>query len=46
MPQFQVFFVASPIMLLMGLTIFALSLGTIGMVWLDRYRDLLGNFVG
>lgn len=46
MPQFQVFFVASPIMLLMGLAIFALSLGTMGMVWIERYRDVLAAFVG
>jgi flagellar biosynthesis protein FliR len=46
MPQFQVFFVASPIMVLMGLSIFALSLGGIGMVWLDRYRELLAPFTG
>ena len=46
MPQFQVFFVASPIMVLGGLSIFAMSLGTIGIVWVDRYRDLLGAFGG
>jgi flagellar biosynthetic protein FliR len=44
MPQFQVFFVATPLMLLMGLSIFALSLGVIGMVWVDRYRELIGTF--
>jgi len=44
MPQFQVFFVATPLMVLMGLSIFALSLGTIGMVWVDRYRELLMVF--
>jgi flagellar biosynthetic protein FliR len=46
MPQFQVFFVATPLQLLLGLSVFALSLGTIGMVWVDRYRDLLGAFGG
>ncbi len=45
MPQFQVFFVATPLMLLMGLSIFALSLGVIGIVWIDRFRELLGTFV-
>jgi flagellar biosynthetic protein FliR len=45
MPQFQVFFVATPIIVLLGLSLFALSLGTIGMVWVDRYRDLAGSFV-
>jgi flagellar biosynthesis protein FliR len=44
MPQFQVFFVATPLMVLMALSVFALSLGVIGMVWIDRYRDLLGIF--
>ena len=44
MPQFQVFFVATPLMLLMSLSIFALSLGVIGMVWVDRYRELIGTF--
>ena len=45
MPQFQVFFAATPLIVLLGLSIFALSLGTIGMVWIDRYRDLVGTFV-
>jgi flagellar biosynthesis protein FliR len=44
MPQFQVFFVATPLNVLLGLSIFALSLGVIGMVWVDRYRDLIGTF--
>jgi flagellar biosynthetic protein FliR len=46
MPQFQIFFVASPLMVLLGLSIFALSLGVIGMVWIDHYRDLLAPFAG
>jgi flagellar biosynthetic protein FliR len=44
MPQFQVFFVATPLMVLLGLSIFALSLGVIGTVWTDRYRELLSQF--
>ena len=44
MPQFQIFFVATPLMVLMGLSVFALSLGVIGMVWIDRYRDLIAVF--
>lgn len=44
MPQFQVFFVASPLMIIFGLSILALSLGVIGMVWVNRYRELLGVF--
>ena len=43
MPQFQIFFVSSPLMILLGLSLFALSLGTIGMVWIDHYRDLLAT---
>ncbi len=44
MPQFQVFFVATPLMLLLGLSLFALTLGAAGMVWVDRYRDLISRF--
>lgn len=44
MPQFQIFFVAAPLNVLLGLSVFALSLGVVGMVWVDRYRDLLGIF--
>jgi flagellar biosynthetic protein FliR len=44
MPQFQIFFVASPLMVLAALSIFALSVGVIGIVWIDHYRDLLAVF--
>ncbi|HEY3950849.1 flagellar biosynthetic protein FliR [Phenylobacterium sp.] len=44
MPQFQIYFVTSPLMVIFSLSIFALSLGVIGMVWLDHYRDLLAIF--
>ncbi len=44
MPQFQIFFVATPLMVLFGLSIFALSLGVIGSVWVSRYRELLAVF--
>jgi len=44
MPQFQVFFVATPLNVLLGLSIFGLSIGVIGVVWVDRYRDLIGTF--
>lgn len=44
MPQFQIFFVSAPLMIISGLSIFALSLGVIGIVWIDRYRDLLAIF--
>jgi flagellar biosynthetic protein FliR len=46
MPQFQVFFVAAPLQVLLGLSVFALSLGAVGMVWVDHYRDLLAPFGG
>jgi flagellar biosynthesis protein FliR len=46
MPQFQVFFVATPLQVLLGLSVFALSLGAIGIVWVDRYRQLLVPFGG
>lgn len=44
MPQFQVFFVASPLQVMLGLAVFALSLGTLMMVWISFYRDLIGLF--
>lgn len=44
MPQFQVFFVAAPLMVLASLSVFALSLGVVGMVWIDRYHDALKPF--
>lgn len=44
MPQFQIFFVVAPIQVLGGLSIFALSLGVIGTVWIDAYRDHVRSF--
>jgi len=44
MPQFQIFFVATPLSLLLGLSIFALSLGSIGLVWLQGYEQFLHIF--
>jgi flagellar biosynthetic protein FliR len=44
MPQFQVFFAATPLSLILGLSVFALSLGVVGMVWVSHYRDLLAVF--
>jgi flagellar biosynthetic protein FliR len=44
MPQFQIFFAATPLQVILGLSLFALSLGVLGMVWVTRYRELLGNF--
>ena len=45
MPQFQVFFVATPLSVLLGLSILALSLGVFGLVWIDRFRTFLEPFV-
>jgi flagellar biosynthetic protein FliR len=44
MPQFQIFFAAAPLQVLLGLSLFALSLGVMGTYWLDRYRDVLLSF--
>ena len=44
MPAFQIFFVTSPLSVILGLSLLALSLGGIAMVWTDRYRDLLMIF--
>lgn len=44
MPQFQIFFVATPLSVMLGLSVFALSLGVIGMVWTNRFRELLEVF--
>jgi flagellar biosynthetic protein FliR len=38
MPQFQIFFAATPLSILVGLSVFALSLGLIGLVWIERYE--------
>lgn len=46
MPQFQVFFAAAPLSIIFGLSIFALSLGALGTVFIDRYRDLARIFAG
>lgn len=44
MPSFQIFFVTSPLSVILGLSLLGLSLGGIAMVWADRYRDLLAMF--
>lgn len=44
MPQFQIFFVAAPLSIIFGLSIFALSLGLIGLVWIGAYEDFLRIF--
>lgn len=44
MPSFQIFFVTSPLSVILGLSLLGLSLGGIAMVWTDRYRELLSVF--
>ena len=46
MPTFQIFFVAAPINILIGLSVLALSLGVIGLVWIDRYEAYARQFAG
>jgi flagellar biosynthesis protein FliR len=44
LPQMQIFFAVSPLAVLFGLSLLALSLGMIGMVWIDRYQAYLAQF--
>lgn len=44
MPQFQIYFAAAPLQVLLGLSLFALTLGAMGTFWLGRYRDVLQAF--
>jgi len=46
MPAFQVYFAAAPLSVLLGLSIFALSLGVMGTIFIDRYRALARVFTG
>jgi len=41
MPQFQIFFVVTPLTVLLGLSLFAFTVGTMGLVWVDRFRAFL-----
>ena len=45
MPAFQIFFAAAPLSIILGLSVFALSLGVLGTVFIDRYRTLANLFV-
>jgi flagellar biosynthetic protein FliR len=44
MPQVQIFFAVTPLTVLLGLSILALSIGMIGTVWLQRYQAFLAQF--
>ena len=46
MPSFQVFFAAAPLSVILGLSVFALSLGVLGTVFIDRFRALARVFAG
>ena len=43
-PQFQIFFAVTPLTVLLGMSILMLSVGMIGMVWLQRYQAYLAQF--
>ena len=45
MPNFPVFFAATPLSLLLGLALFAIGLGATGMVFIDHYQDMLSVFI-
>lgn len=45
MPAFQIFFAVAPLSVILGLSVFALSLGVVGTVFIDRYRALANLFV-
>jgi flagellar biosynthetic protein FliR len=45
MPAFPVFFAATPLSLLLGLSLMALGLGASGMVFIDHYKDMLAVFI-
>jgi flagellar biosynthetic protein FliR len=45
MPNFPIFFAATPLSLLLGLALFALGLGATGMVFIDHYQDMLSVFI-
>lgn len=46
MPSFQVYFAAAPLSVLLGLSVFALSLGVLGNVFIERYQSLARFFLG
>lgn len=46
MPAFQVYFAAAPLSIILGMSVFALSLGVMGTVFIDRYRALARVFTG
>lgn len=45
MPTFPIFFAATPVAMLLGMSMVALGVGTIGMVFIDHYRDFMNLFL-
>jgi flagellar biosynthetic protein FliR len=45
MPNFPIFFAATPLSVLFGLSLVAMSLGAVGMVFIDHYQQFLGIFL-
>jgi flagellar biosynthesis protein FliR len=45
MPNFPIFFAATPLNVLLGLALLALSLGSVGMVFIDHYQDFMAVFI-
>lgn len=45
MPNFPVFFAATPLSLLLGLSLLAMGVGSIGMVFIDHYQDMLSALI-
>lgn len=45
MPNFPIFFAATPLNVLFGLALLALSLGSIGMLFIEHYQDFLAIFL-
>ncbi len=45
MPNFPVFFAATPLSVLLGLALMALSLGSLGMLFIEHYQDFLAVFI-
>ena len=46
MPQFQIFFVTAPLSIILGLSVFALSLGVVGTIFIEQFRTLALGFTG
>ena len=44
MPQAQIFFIAMPVNILAGFFIFAISIGAMAMVWLQRLESFAVEF--